>query len=438
MSDPISAPAGWYQDPCESTGWRYWDGTEWTPHTNRGSTPSPPPPAPPAPADLDSARCLCETPDDYLDGEVDRTITLVHGTFARHAKWVRPTGALARALGALPKTRVRAFCWSGRNREGDRIRAGQALHDELVELAARHPDALHHVIGHSHGGNVALYAMRRPDGEIDPALHSVHVTTLSTPFITIERRRLPWLAGAFVFLTMLGWIQLLLILPISFVLSFVEGSGVDAGPWIVLAVLTVVLAIVGPALLSPLALPASGRRRYFARLFGRSVETDIELIRLPRLAPERLAVYRAPGDEATGVLGLTQLLTWAARRALIVAPIPLILAVIGLAVADAVGLFGSTGAMNTPFGVVTWLGFAVLVTTAVLLFGVHVGIGWDTTFLAPHAQISAEASPPGESTVNLLATPPGLLAHGVYGSEELIAKLTAQIQTWEPDAEPPG
>ena len=88
----------------------------------------------------------------------DRVITLVHGTFARHAPWMRE-GPLFDALQALPGSTVFSrFCWSGANAHTDRLRAGDGLAGHLRGLARCQTTAQHFVIGHSHGGNVMLYA----------------------------------------------------------------------------------------------------------------------------------------------------------------------------------------------------------------------------------------------------------------------------------------
>lgn len=51
----MSTPAGWYQDPSgDVTLHRYWDGTQWTEHTQR-SEPVPPAPVPPAPVAAEPA-----------------------------------------------------------------------------------------------------------------------------------------------------------------------------------------------------------------------------------------------------------------------------------------------------------------------------------------------------------------------------------------------
>jgi Protein of unknown function (DUF2510) len=63
-----SMEPGWYDDPEDAAGQRYWDGHEWTPHRHRKPISQPPPPtgrpaqsAPPPPglpsSTYQQARC---------------------------------------------------------------------------------------------------------------------------------------------------------------------------------------------------------------------------------------------------------------------------------------------------------------------------------------------------------------------------------------------
>lgn len=123
-----------------------------------------------------------------------RVVTLVHGTFDTHAEWVR-RGPLIRALAADQSgadcldgsTLFSRFCWSGRNSHTARLTAGEALAQRLSGLMELFPDAHHHLIGHSHGGNILMYAVKRPE----IARRVTSLITLATPFLSLKRRRLP-------------------------------------------------------------------------------------------------------------------------------------------------------------------------------------------------------------------------------------------------------
>jgi triacylglycerol esterase/lipase EstA (alpha/beta hydrolase family) len=77
---------------------------------------------------------------------------------------------------------IRNFVWSGKNRQGARLKAADQLAAHLEELTSENPDAAHLVVGHSHGGSVALYSMLKPGiaERIDGVIF------LSTPFISVR------------------------------------------------------------------------------------------------------------------------------------------------------------------------------------------------------------------------------------------------------------
>jgi alpha-beta hydrolase superfamily lysophospholipase len=107
-------------------------------------------------------------------------VTLVHGTWADTRGWVAPGSFLRRELDRrLDHLTFRAFAWSGRNTHAARTEAGASLAQFIRDGHVRYPDAHHFVVAHSHGGNVALYAMR------DPAARDAvtGIVTLGTPFI---------------------------------------------------------------------------------------------------------------------------------------------------------------------------------------------------------------------------------------------------------------
>jgi len=114
-------------------------------------------------------------------------ITSVHGTWPRANRLADPGSLLRRVLRSrFSSTNVtfRDFSWSGTNTHETRTEAGARLAQFLRDGHAQHPDARHYVIAHSHGGNVALYAMR------DPAAREIvsGIVTLATPFIHARRR----------------------------------------------------------------------------------------------------------------------------------------------------------------------------------------------------------------------------------------------------------
>jgi hypothetical protein len=91
----------------------------------------------------------------------DYAITLVHGTWADTKGWVAPGSFLRRELEhGLANVVIREFSWTGANTHAARTGAGVGLARFIRDGHAQYPGARHFVIAHSHGGNVALYAMR--------------------------------------------------------------------------------------------------------------------------------------------------------------------------------------------------------------------------------------------------------------------------------------
>lgn len=70
------------------------------------------------------------------------------------------------------------------------MKAALKLRSDLRSAISEYPSAKHIVITHSHGGNVALYALK--DRELRSRVGGV--VTMATPFILVAPRRLEWLA----------------------------------------------------------------------------------------------------------------------------------------------------------------------------------------------------------------------------------------------------
>jgi hypothetical protein len=119
---------------------------------------------------------------------VTYVLTLVHGTWARGAPWTQPGSPLRSHLESRlgPNISFRVFEWTGQNSHTARLTAGEDLRHDLHQALKTHPQAQHFLIGHSHGGNVILYALR------DPVLKDqiAGVVTLGTPFLDCQPREL--------------------------------------------------------------------------------------------------------------------------------------------------------------------------------------------------------------------------------------------------------
>lgn len=118
--------------------------------------------------------------------EAGRTvIVLIHGTFATGAPWTRPDSWFAQSLAtALARRSVTPvdltfIDWSGGNSHSARLEGSRKLADRLGTIGLRPQDTCF-LIGHSHGGNVALHAIVHDD-QVRNQVGGV--VTLATPFL---------------------------------------------------------------------------------------------------------------------------------------------------------------------------------------------------------------------------------------------------------------
>jgi len=116
-----------------------------------------------------------------------KLFVLVHGTWANNATWIDQSSYFASRLTAkFPCSETRAFRWSGANAEEARRQAALKLAEFTSRLRQDCKDAEIVVVGHSHGGNVAIEAYGEPPGResID------RVVCLGTPFFHFRPREL--------------------------------------------------------------------------------------------------------------------------------------------------------------------------------------------------------------------------------------------------------
>lgn len=165
-------------------------------------------------------------------------VVLVHGTFAPKAPWSRSDSDFAEALALRlgPNTLVETFDWSGANSHEARLLAGQQLSERLRSIHAKHDRYRIFIIGHSHGGNVALYALREHE---DQGLVS-GVVCMATPFLSVRRRDVTrdlstWRSGMLLCaFTLVGLIAMMLgSLPLILTVKFLR----HAPDWVYLLVI---------------------------------------------------------------------------------------------------------------------------------------------------------------------------------------------------------
>lgn len=107
------------------------------------------------------------------------TVFVIPGTFSSNSKWglkfddqVNFLSELKRGLGKT--CRCHYHLWSGKNQHADRVLAAREL---AKKINAADPECQVILIGHSHGGNIAMLAAEQTTRDIEA------IICLSTPFI---------------------------------------------------------------------------------------------------------------------------------------------------------------------------------------------------------------------------------------------------------------
>jgi len=130
-----------------------------------------------------------QVPSDVTPSKI---CILIHGTWDKHSAFAYPNSQFCRNITAIVGGCIfTRFEWSGRNSNSARLVAGARLRMELHRLMIHYPESSLFIIAHSHGGNIALYALK------DEVLRQAVCRTicLSTPFLSPKIRT--WQAAAF-------------------------------------------------------------------------------------------------------------------------------------------------------------------------------------------------------------------------------------------------
>lgn len=214
-------------------------------------------------------------------------VTLVHGTWARDARWTSDASSfVTKLVSAVDNLQIDRFAWSGRNTMQARKTAARDLADHIERLHNEQPSAAHYVIGHSHGGSVATQAYeheryaRLVDG----------VVTLSTPFLAARPRPTTCrnCEGAILAFALVSFTGALAAL-----ISFNHWDRWFFGLLPIVALLCFPITV---------------------GVFIEPAERIMNLLRMPRVPPERMLILRGAADEATGALGLAQFVTWVLNK----------------------------------------------------------------------------------------------------------------------------
>jgi pimeloyl-ACP methyl ester carboxylesterase len=211
--------------------------------------------------------------------KINYVFTLIHGTWAPNSRWCQNDSELCSNLkSSFPHHIVERFPWKGSNSVEGRRKAAVNLASKLQDLFEKYPEAQHHIIAHSHGGNIACYALRdHPDLQQRVA----SLICLSTPFLQVQRRDKNHRQNLFV--TGLSFIAILT----AFAALLIESLAVFLGG----------MAIAMCAL-------------FFLINASNSCDKMLRVMRMPTPLKTPLLIVRTAADEATGALMACQVGIW--------------------------------------------------------------------------------------------------------------------------------
>ena len=354
------------------------------------------------------------------------------------------------------------------------------LRGDFRGLTEKFPKARHFVIGHSHGGNVMLYAMK------DAALSDriAGAVTLATPFITVRRRRLhPLVLFGILFIVLLGFVEAWAFFQVEPPPPTSRAFSIAALAllWLFLTLLSALKyrgGNFGLGQLVPLLLRRNDAESVVtAELYRLKLTPDDEGAKKKQLA--KMLVARPFGDEALASLAASQFFSWVQNRILTMLSSGVTSfgkigwfswtwkLLVGIAALSLVGMtvLPSTigqgeiisrveGLLKSVVGIESSviagsLSVVVVVALAIVaLYGLMslIGLlfllvaaapfGLDAVFWNHYFSTTAEASPPGSARVFLQSPPPVAgsydLSHsGIYTDPMVIDEIVDWIKSRE-------
>lgn len=238
---------------------------------------------------------------------VRHVVTLIHGTWARDAVWTQRDSPLCQALEKEfgSDLSIRVFPWSGRNSFSARSLAAIELRAFLTEGFHAFPESGHSIVAHSHGGNVALYALEQES----IAENVSKIVCLSTPFIVVSERDFGGFTSAFT-LTLRAALALLFAIIVNMKIAVLRGwwhaaSHSDPGSFVHQVLLYswgiqfVVLGLIG-----------YGSQAVLVFRWSSFVDKLKQQLTTHPYEKSKLLVIRAPADEASGALTVAVFVGW--------------------------------------------------------------------------------------------------------------------------------
>ena len=114
-------------------------------------------------------------------------VTVIHGTFETEATWTQDGSPLLSAiLKRFGQAEVRRLKWSGKNSFRARHEGVRCLETHVTKIERDHPRSPHFLIGHSHGGSIMAYWIKKAPRNAERIAGAAF---LSTPFIAVQPAR---------------------------------------------------------------------------------------------------------------------------------------------------------------------------------------------------------------------------------------------------------
>jgi uncharacterized membrane protein YhaH (DUF805 family) len=226
----------------------------------------------------------------------DIVVTLVHGTFSPKADWIKKDSPLAKhIIDTLKKddreVYIKPFEWSGKNSIFARVEAAKSLRSHLTDIENKFPSLDHYMVAHSHGGNIALYALSGAGN-----FNVKGIMCLSTPFITARVRDLSAFKGRRLYQAVSMAVAVMTLFLSTIFYDFFYSI-----------ILTLIGAMFGYGL-APLL-------EKIVQAYVPMAQQFAELITARPQQGAKLVIVRAVGDEATFALGTAQFLLWGSAKA---------------------------------------------------------------------------------------------------------------------------
>lgn len=357
----------------------------------------------------------------------DKTIriSLVHGTFSANAEWVNQSEQNPESFKATLRSAMSCDIeylvpppWGASNFFGKvfdltnkaRLNGAERLKKHILDQPLGNQQK-HILLTHSHGGNVAMYALQ----DLDVRQRVDGLICMATPFLYPRQRPLS-------IATLVLSIVIMMLGMVQFVAKMDLLNG-GAMAWSIAVALMMVAAVVPTFLVWVVA-----KERYKRRILG-DAQLDDHIEQLSYQDPQvPILLIRSSGDEASGLLRGAQFVNWLAGLVMKIGGRQLYtLLCIGALV------FLWMGYQNTDWMPDTILAFlnaalmgsaAIMVIMLIALSFSRISVGLDAWRWVGELETMVEDGPPGIKSELIVIQPRhpkhGLSHTGVYTEKETI------------------